>query len=242
MSIYSYRYEKSLVFMTHPTPVLRVVPEPTLRRLPRYLHLLRTLRGQREWISTTHIGEALDLEPVQVRKDIECTTIVGRPKTGYHVPTLIDAIEALLGWNDVRQAFLVGAGNLGRALLGYPRFEESGLDIVAAFDTDARKVGKDIYGKKVLPFDRFENLAKRMHVLVGIVTVPADQAQTVAERMLFGGIRAIWNFAPIALTVPKDIIVQNEDLYTGLASLSHRLADVLRKEALGDGGSRRASH
>ncbi|MGA2449036.1 MAG: redox-sensing transcriptional repressor Rex [Polyangiaceae bacterium] len=227
--------------MTDPTSELRVVPEPTLRRLPRYLHLLRTLRGQREWISTTHIGDALGLEPVQVRKDIECTTIVGRPKTGYSVPALIDAIETLLGWNNPRQAFLVGAGNLGRALLGYPRFEESGLDIVAAFDSDPKKVGKEIHGKKVLPFDKFENLAQRMHVIVGIITVPAEQAQTVAEHMLFGGIRAIWNFAPVALTIPKDIIVQNEDLYTGLASLSHRLADVLRKDASIEKGIRHAS-
>jgi redox-sensing transcriptional repressor len=189
------------------------------------------VRGQREWISTTHIGEALGLEPVQVRKDIECTTVVGRPKTGYSVPALVEAIEALLGWTSPRQAFLVGAGNLGRALLGYARFEQSGLDIVAGFDSDPKKVGKKICGKRVYHFDKFENLAKRMRVVVGVITVPAEQAQSVAERMIVGGIRAIWNFAPIALAIPKDIVVQDEDLYTGLASLSHRLAGVLRKEA-----------
>jgi redox-sensing transcriptional repressor len=227
--------------MTETMNELRVVPEPTLRRLPRYLHLLRTMRGQRDWVSTTHIGSSLGLEPVQVRKDIECTTIVGRPKTGYSVVALIDAIEDLLGWNNPRQAFLVGAGNLGRALLGYPRFGESGLEIVAAFDSDPSKVGKEIHGKKVLAFSKFESLAKRMHIFVGIITVPADQAQSVAERMVFGGIRAIWNFAPIALSTPKDVVVQNEDLYTGLASLSHRLADVLRKESLLEKGVRQTA-
>lgn len=226
--------------MVASTNELRVVPEPTLRRLPRYLHFLRTVRGQRDWISTTHIAEAFQLDSVQVRKDIECTSIVGRPKTGYPVPALIAAIEAVLGWNNPRQAFLVGAGNLGRALLGYPRFAESGLDIVAAFDTQSKKLGKDIHGKTVLPLDKFENLTRRMHVLVGIITVPADQAQAVAMLMVKSGIRAIWNFAPIALTLPPDIVVQNEDLYAGLASLSHRLADVLQKEASFDKGNTHA--
>ncbi len=213
------------------TPVseLRPISEPTLRRLPRYLHLLRSLDVERQVVSSTYIGQALGLDPVQVRKDIESTGLIGRPKVGYSIAALVGAIEATLGWNDAKRAFLVGAGNLGSALLGYPRFERSGLDIVAAFDADPAKVGAEIHGKTVLPLDKLEPLALRMHVLIGIITVPAEHAQAIADQMLAGGMKAIWNFAPVELKVPEGIVVQNEDLYTGLASLSQRLSAQLKQ-------------
>lgn len=201
------------------------LPEPTLRRLPLYVHFLRTLeRRGRSAVSSSHLGEELGLDPTQVRKDFEATGIVGRPRVGYDVSGLIEAIETALGWNNVRQAFLVGAGNLGQALLGYGRFGEAGLDIVAAFDRDDQKIGTEIQGKQVLPMAKLPGLARRMRVMVGILTVPADVAQETADAFVRAGILAIWNFAPVRLRVPEGVIVQNEDLYSGLATLTQKLA------------------
>lgn len=211
-------------------PTTRAIPEPTLRRLPRYLHLLRSIED-RPVISSTRIGALLQLEPIQVRKDLACTGLVGRPKIGYQVPELIEAIEKLLGWNDARQGFIVGVGKLGSALLGYPLFQDSGLKIVAAFDSDPEKVGAKVHGRIVLPLEKLPDLARRMRVMVGVLSVPADAAQGVAELMVSSGIMAIWNFAPVALSLPVEIIVQNEDLYSGLAALSQKLAMKLKEDA-----------
>jgi len=166
--------------------------------------------------------------PVQVRKDLQYTGIIGKPKTGYSVSELIQAIETFLGWNNINEAFLVGAGNLGTALLGHERFSKFGLRIVAAFDTDTNKVGQWIHEKAVLSLDKLADLAPRMSIHLGIITAPAEVAQAVADEMVKGGIQAIWNFAPVKLKVPEHIIVHNEDLYNSLASLSWKLARRFR--------------
>ena len=206
----------------------RTVPEPTLKRLPLYHRFLKEIEPSgREFVSCTDIGAELKLDPTQVRKDLELAGITGRPRIGYPLVRVIDGIEQFLGWKKVNEAFLVGAGSMGSALLGYRKFEACGLKIVAAFDADPGKVGRTIHGKHVLPLRKLTDLARRMHVLMGIVTVPAPEAQAVAELLVAGGIRAIWNFAPIRLRLPDQIIVHNEDLYCSLASLSQKLAQEL---------------
>jgi redox-sensing transcriptional repressor len=205
------------------------VPEPTLRRLPLYHRFLKDLaeRGH-ERVSCTEIGLELALEPTQVRKDLEFAGVAGKPRVGYPLNALIEGIENFLGWKNVNEAFLVGAGNLGAALMGYPRFSDYGLNIIAAFDSDPNKVGHSIHGKEVLPLSKLPNLAQRMHILIGIITVPDKAAQQVADLMVAGGILAIWNFAPAQLRVPEHVIVHNENLYCSLASLSQKLAKKLR--------------
>lgn len=206
----------------------RAVSEPTLKRLPLYHRFLKELLQQeQDSVSCTDIGEELKLDPTQVRKDLEAAGISGRPRIGYATVAVVDGIERFLGWKKVSEAFLVGAGSMGSALLGYRKFEECGLKIVAAFDSDPDKIGQKIHGKHVLALDKLANLAERMHVLIGIITVPAEEAQRVAERLVAGGVRAIWNFAPVRLRVPEHIIVHNEDLYCSLASLSQKLAQAL---------------
>lgn len=199
----------------------------TVKRLPSYLYMLRQLEeAGREVVSSTHLAEKLKLESIQVRKDLAVTGITGKPKVGYHVPSLIRAIEEFLGWDNDTDAFLVGAGNLGSAILGYGGFIRHGLNIAAAFDVDENKIGRTIRGKEVFPLDKLANLANRMRVHMGIITVPADAAQDVADRMVAAGIFAIWNFSPTTLEVPEDVVVQNEDLASGLAILSVRSANV----------------
>ena len=201
------------------------IPQPSLNRLPQYHHFLVELKAKGVGrVSCSTIGEALNLVPVQVRKDLQYTGIVGRPKTGYSVAELVQSIESFLGWNNVNEAFIAGAGNLGTALIGHERFSRFGLHIVAAFDTDPRKVGQWIRETAVLPLEKLADLARRMSVHLGIITAPAEVAQSIADEMVQGGIQAIWNFAPVKLKVPENIIVHNEDLYSSLASLSWKLA------------------
>jgi redox-sensing transcriptional repressor len=214
------------------------IPQPGLRRLPQYHHCLIHLKSKGiSQVSASVIGRELNLVPVQVRKDLQYTGIVGRPKTGYSVDELIGAIETFLGWNNVHEAFLAGAGNLGRALLGHERFSNFGLSIVSAFDTDPEKIGQLIHGKLVLPVNKLADLAQRMSIHLGIITCPAEYAQEIADEMVKGGIQAIWNFAPVRLKLSPHIIVHNEDLYSSLASLSWKLARRFRVPIQQDGGS-----
>jgi redox-sensing transcriptional repressor len=208
---------------------LMPIPPASLRRLPVYHHYLVELAAKGILqVSSSLIGQDLGCIPVQVRKDLQYTGIIGKPKTGYSVSELIQAIETFLGWNNVNEAFLVGAGNLGTALLGHERFSRFGLKIVAAFDTDPCKIGQRIHEKVVLPLDHLADLAPRMSIHLGIITTPGEVAQAVADEMTKAGIQAVWNFAPVTLKVPDHIFVHNEDLYSSLASLSWKLAKRFR--------------
>jgi redox-sensing transcriptional repressor len=204
------------------------IPQASLKRLPQYHHYLMDIEAQGiRQVSCSVIGRDLNCIPVQIRKDLAYTGIVGKPKIGYSVHELIQSIETFLGWNNVNEAFLVGAGNLGTALLGHERFSKFGLRIVAAFDADPKKIGQKIYEKMVFPLEKLSDLAPRMGIHLGIITTPSEVAQGVADEMVKAGILAIWNFAPVRLKVPEDIFVHNEDLYSSLASLSWKLSKRL---------------
>jgi len=203
----------------------KAAPTPALRRMPVYLRCLRALqKADVEWVSCTYLAERLQKDATLVRKDLELTGLAGKPKVGFHVPGLIGAIERFVGWDNLEDAFLAGVGNLGSALLGYEGFAQHGLHIVAGFDVDPSKVGTEIHGKRILPVAELPGMARRMHIGIGIITVGARAAQHVADLMLGGGIRAVWNFAPVRLDVPDGVIVENEDLAGTLAVISRRLA------------------
>lgn len=210
---------------------VKVVPEPTLRRLSMYNTFLRNVLEKGGLvISCSQIGSGLRIEPTTVRKDLAYTGIVGKPKVGYEVKALVDAIERFMGWKNVSEAFLVGVGSLGTALLGYQKFDRYGMNIVAVFDNDPEKIGHMVHEHEVLPPERLPDLADRLHTLVGIITTPPEAAQAVANVMVASGIRAIWNLAPISLVVPEGIIVQNEEIFSSLAILSSKLEANLRAE------------
>lgn len=197
---------------------------PTLKRLPLYLRLLRTMKETGEkYASGTVVAKELGLDPIVVRKDLAITGAVGRPRLGFPMDEIIAAIEDFLGWSNTSDAFLVGVGNMGRALLGYNGFEQHGMHIVAAFDSNPEIIGTTVHGKQVLDIKQMPELAKRMHVQIGVMTVTASVAQGVADMMIEGGIRAIWNFTPTSLMVPESVILQREELASSLAVLSHRL-------------------
>jgi len=205
-------------------------PLPTIRRIPLYLKILEEYeKNGVEWISTTDFSERLRLNPIQIRKDMAFTGITGQPKKGYRVTPLKNIILDFLGWNSPAEAFLVGCGALGSALLGFSGFQKYGLNITTVFDTDRHLVGKKIHGKEVLHLDRFHDLAQHMPVKIGIITVPEANAQQIADLMVDSGIPAIWNFAPAKLTVPPHVVVQREDLTEGLAVLSIRIKETIAR-------------
>lgn len=212
-------------------PLLRVAPLPTIRRMASYLRILRRVRGEgQEAISGTQIAEELQLESIQVRKDLAYTGITGKPGVGFLVEELIGKIEAFLNWDNNTDAVLIGAGHLGGALLGFDAFQRYGLSIVAAFDADPDKVGTQIHDKHVLGMEKLANLIERMHIRMAILTVTADAAQSVADLVVDAGIEGIWNFVPVTLKVPERVFVQNEDLFSGLAVLSVMLQHNRRKD------------
>ncbi len=202
----------------------------TLRRLPLYLNHLKSLDSENiKIISCPAIAKALNLNEVLVRKDLASIKSGGRPRTGYLLEKLITDLEMYLGYGNVDEAVLAGVGHLGRALLSYKGFETYGLNIVVGFDTDDRIIGTEVGGKKILPLEKLTGLCKRMHVNIGIITVPPDKAQAVCDLMVSAGIQAIWNFAPVKLVVPDDILVQNENMASSLAVLSKHLKKKIKK-------------
>jgi redox-sensing transcriptional repressor len=194
---------------------------PSVRRLPSYLHIIRQAERNHDfYISGTVIAQELNLEPIQVRKDLAITGIVGKPKKGYPVEELIKAIERYLGWDQTHVAVLVGAGNLGSALMGYQEFQRHGLRIVAAFDTDPQKVGSQVHGVPVQSLVTMEQAIKAINAEIALLTVPSPFAQATAETLVRAGITSIWNFTNVKLKVPDRIVVQGEDLSSGYALLS----------------------
>ncbi len=193
----------------------------TLRRLPIYLHYLNSIKNDRDNISATAISNRFGLNDVQVRKDLGAISGNGKPKTGYSVQELIRDIENFLGCGNPTKAVLVGAGNLGKALLSYGGFNDYGLEIVAAFDSAAQ--ADTINGKPVFSADKLASFCNENKITLGIITVPASQAQSVCDTLVAHGIKAVWNFAPTILRVPDGVIAENENLASSLAVLCQRL-------------------
>ena len=203
------------------------VSKQAIKRIPFYLNYLKAaVIDGKQSISAPVIAKALNLNEVLVRKDLAAISRHGgKPKIGYDISDLILDIEDFLGYENVDEAVLVGAGHLGKALLSYRRFEEYGLEIVAAFDSDPGIVGSEIHGKKVFAAERITDLTSRLSVRIGIITVPAEEAQSVCDKLVEAGVLAIWNFAPVHLIVPANIMVQNEDMAESLAILSRYLSE-----------------
>lgn len=204
------------------------ISRKSLERLPVYHHYLEKKSSDGlETISAPAIALDLQLNEVQVRKDLALVAkTAGKPKMGYVIKELIADMEEFLGFHNTNQAVLVGVGYLGKALLSYKGFEQYGVEIVMAFDSDGRKVNTRIGGKMVLSMEKLENLCQRMNIHIGIITVPTEYAQGVCDRLVAGGVKAIWNFAPVHLSVPSHILVQNENMAVSLAALSKYLYEV----------------
>lgn len=206
------------------------VSEPTLRRLPVYLYYLEKVREDGIInISAPTIGKNLKCDPTQVVKDLAVTGIKGKPRVGYNTYELIHALEEYLGFNRTNEAFLVGAGNLGSALLAYQEHQSLGIKLIAAFDSDKVKIGTHVGSIHILEYSKMFQLAERLKVNIAVLTTPNYVAQKIAEDLVNCGVKAIWNFTSTVLDLPNEIVVQNTSLSTNVAVLLRRLNDSENK-------------
>lgn len=197
------------------------VSRATIGRIPVYLRYLKNNYHGTENISATSLARALGLGEVQVRKDLSAVSGAGRPKTGYNIGELTQVLEEFLGGKS--NVVIVGAGKLGRALLDYGGFGDYGLNITAAFDAAEYDVSHSNNGKPILPADRLESFCAENNVKIGIITVPAEAAQEVCDRLVGCGIKGIWCFAPSHLNVPEGVEVQYENMALSLAYLNKKI-------------------
>ena len=200
------------------------VPEPTLRRLPWYLSNIKLMKEKGEqYVSSTQISKEINIDASQIAKDLSYVNISGRTRVGYNIDALIEVLESFLGFTNMHKAFLFGVGSLGGALLRDSGLQHFGLEIVAAFDVNPELVGKDLDGIPIFHSDYFEAKMKEYDVNIGVLTVPINIAQEITNKMVDGGIKAVWNFTPFRIRVPENIVVQNTSLYAHLAVMFNRL-------------------
>lgn len=206
----------------------------TMQRMPNYLSFLKIKRKEGiENITTITIADEMNLNAMVVKKDLQAaSTVEGRPNVGFNIGQLIVDVEKFLGYDNTKDAILAGAGQLGKVLLSYKGFENYGLNIVAAFDNNKKIVNTEINGKKIINIDKLAGIVKKLSVHLGIITVPKENAQEVCDLMVSAGIKAIWNFAPLHLIVPKNVVLMNEDLAATLAILSNKLKELLKSEEI----------
>ena len=196
----------------------------TIRRLPQYLRIFYNLHAYgRELVSSTALAEETQLLPIVIKKDLQAVGAPSKLRAGFKVAGTIAVIEKFLGSNNLNKAFLVGVGHLGAALLGFDGFKNHGLEIVAAFDTHPEKVGNQFHGVQVYHTAQLATVIEKQNLKIAILTVPANAAQGITDTLVTAGIKAIWNFAPVNLTVPPSVIVQKEDISSGLAELCAKL-------------------
>jgi redox-sensing transcriptional repressor len=215
------------------------IPNPAVRRLSLYLRQLEAFkRKDRRTISSKQLGESLNLTDAQVRKDLAYFGQFGHPGIGYRVDDLIAQVKRILGTDKVWNVLLVGAGNLGRALMAYKGFGAKGFRLVAVFDASPQLAGKKVNAFTIQPMSELEQTIQKNQIRLAIIAVPADNAQEVVDQLVGAGIRGILNFAPTSVSVPANIALNAVDLSVQLEQLSFQVSfQGLAPSPLSDTGS-----
>ncbi len=215
---------------THIRKNMDKIPEPTLRRLPWYLSCAKLMRDKGEkFVSSTQISKQINIDSSQIAKDLSYVDISGRTRVGYEVDLLISVLEDFLGFTNLHRAYLFGVGSLGGALLRDSGLSHFGLKIVGAFDVNPDLVGTEINGIPIYHTDELQQRMQKDKVNIGVLTVPIAISQQVTDKMVEGGIKAVWNFTPFRIRVPEGIVVQNTSLYAHLAVMFNRLNENMKK-------------
>ncbi|CAM4217227.1 redox-sensing transcriptional repressor Rex [Paenibacillus tarimensis] len=200
------------------------ISEAVVRRLPIYLHVLNDLqRSEIQTVSSQDLGQRLDLNPAQIRKDLAYFGEFGRKGIGYEVSYLIEKIRQILKLDQQLNVALVGAGNLGQALCNYNMYIKDNMKIVAVFDAHPAKIGSRINNMTVLDMEHLKTTVESLGIRIGIITVPAVEAQNVADKLVAAGVEGILNFAPAILKVPELVRIHHADFTTELLSLAYYL-------------------
>ena len=203
------------------------LPEPTLRRLPWYLAYVSMLKAEKvEYVSSTRISEELHVDSSQIAKDLSFINVKGKTRIGYEVASLEVALRNFLGFSERHDAVIVGAGSLGGALMQDSGLQRYGLNIVAGIDTNPSIIGTRIAGIHVYAPSQLGSLVRKLGITIGIVAVPVENAQAVADRLVGAGVKAIWNFTPVRIRVAEGIVVTNTSIYSHLAVMYNRMNAV----------------
>lgn len=207
-----------------PSPRPELIPNPAVKRLSLYLRQLEDFkRKDRRTISSKQLGESLNLTDAQVRKDLAYFGQFGHPGIGYRVDDLIAQVRHILGTDKTWNVLLVGAGNLGRALMAYRGFTNKGFNLAAVFDNDPAKVGKKLGNFTIQPLSELDATIRQHSVRLAVIAVPAEVAQDVADKLIAAGVRGLLNFAPISLHLPPDVAINSVDLAVSLEQLSFQV-------------------
>jgi len=205
------------------------ISEAVVRRLPIYLRFLNELsKSEVQTVSSQDLGEKLNLNPAQIRKDLAYFGEFGRKGVGYNVAYLIEKIRHILKLDKPLNVALVGTGNLGRALCNYNMYTKDNMKIVAVFDADPNKTGMKINELTIQAMSELATAVRELDIAIGIITVPAMEAQNVADQFIAAGIKGILNFAPAVLKVPPDVRIHYADFTAELLSLAYYMDDELR--------------
>lgn len=203
----------------------KLISRATIDRLPLYYRTLRLAEEENtEIISSDELGRRLDITPEQIRKDLATFGQFGKKGIGYDVRELKERISNILGLQNNWRLAIVGVGHLGGALANYVNFAPMGFSVVALLDNSKKIIGKKINGLEVHAASKLAEIIAKCEVDIGVITVPASEAQGVADLLVAAGIKGIWNFAPIKLNVPPEVPLVNEDLSVGLSALSYHMS------------------
>ena len=196
-----------------------------IERYPIYLNVLLSLRNSGiNKVNSRQLADALGVSEEQVRKDLQVVSPnSSKPGCARDVNLLIKYLKDFLGYNTINKAVLVGVGHLGSALLSFKGFDDYGLDIIAGFDIDPSLTGGSVNDKPIYSIFDLDNKIKELGVDVAIVATPKEVTQEIVNKLINSGIKAIWNFVPIHLVVPENIIVENMDLARSLAVFFHKI-------------------
>lgn len=206
------------------------VPEVVVLRLPLYVRALSQLRdGGTDVVSSQQLGNLLQMTPAQIRKDLSYFGRFGKQGRGYNVRFLLQELREILGLDREWNACIIGVGRLGHAIINYPGFSPEGFKIVAAFDGDPEQVGTSIGGFKVRPMADLAKVVAEMNISIGIVAVPASQAQEVIEKLITNNVKGILNYAPIAPQVPMNTVIRNIDPVLSLQSMTYYLRESFQQ-------------
>ena len=195
-----------------------------INRLTLYHYILDDYISKNiEFIASNQIAALLNIDDSQVRKDISILNNSGKCRVGYIVKELKKSIEATLGFSETKNAFITGAGNLGMAHAKYDNFTNYGLNIIALFDNDNKKIGHSVNNRIILDIEKLPNLSRKTDVDIAILTVPKEFAQSTADILIKAGIKYIWNFTPVVLSVPDNVQVWNENLMGNFLQFTYNI-------------------
>ena len=197
-----------------------------IRRLPKYHRYLRELlKNDVDRISSKELGEKIGFTASQIRQDLNCFGDFGQQGYGYNVKELLNEISGILGLSKEYKMIIIGAGNIGQAIANYTRFEKLAFNLVGIFDVNPKIIGLKIRDVEVIDIDELVSFLKTTPIDIGVICVSKNNAQTVSDIMVSNGVKGIWNFAPVDLQVPEDIIVENVHLSESLLTLSCLMND-----------------